>query len=84
LGRENARRNGAGERNVDGAANEDRPIAAAFRATHAAGHTTMPTSYAGEVKVFVYGLLASIFPSWLPPRLHEAREARRAGREHQD
>ena len=81
---QNARRNGGEGRNADGAANEDQPIVAPFRATHAAGHTTMPTSYIGEIKIFVYSLFASIFPSWLPPRLHEARDARAAVREHQD
>ena len=84
LERQNARRNGGEGRNADGAANEDQPIVAPFRATHAAGHTTMPTSYIGEIKIFVYSLFASIFPSWLPPRLHEARDARAAVREHQD
>jgi hypothetical protein len=84
LERQNARRNGGEGRNADGAANEDQAIVAPFRATHAAGHTTMPTSYIGEIKIFVYSLFASIFPSWLPPRLHEARDARAAVREHQD
>ena len=48
------------------------------RATHAWGHREMPQSLFGEVKILLYSFLASIFPSWLPPRLHEAR------RVHQD
>ena len=45
------------------------------RATHAWGHREMPQSLFGEVKILLYSFLASIFPSWLPPRLHEARRA---------
>jgi len=74
-GNEGANANGDGEFN--------RPVVMPTRATHAAGYTEMPRSYVGEVKIFMYSLLASIFPSWIPPRLHAAQAA--AGRrEHQD
>ena len=33
----------------------------------------MPRSYLGEVKIFMYSLVASIFPSWIPPRLRAAQ-----------
>lgn len=57
-------------------------IAVPARATHAAGYTSMPQSYFGEAKIFLYGFFASIFPSWLPPRLRAEREQR--ARPHQD
>jgi len=45
------------------------------RATHAWGHVEMPRSLVGEVKILLYSFLASIFPTWLPPRLHQAQRA---------
>ena len=45
------------------------------RATHAWGYRELPQSLFGEVKILLYSFLASIFPSWLPPRLHEAQRA---------
>lgn len=77
-GNEGANANGDGEFN--------RPVVMPTRATHAAGYTEMPRSYVGEVKIFMYSLLASIFPSWIPPRLHAAQAAAGGAvrREHQD
>lgn len=73
-------RNGNEQGDNGGGANER--FAIPTRATHAAGYTTMPQSYFGEVKIFFYSFFASIFPSWLPPRLRAEREQR--ARPHQD
>ena len=66
------------------AANDAQRYAVPTRVTRVAGHTTMPQTYFGEVKIFIYSLFASLFPSWLPPRLHEAGAQAAPRREHQD
>lgn len=66
------------------AANDAQRYAVPTRVTRVAGHTTMPQTYFGEVKIFIYSLFASLFPSWLPPRLHEAGRQAAPRREHQD
>lgn len=66
------------------AANDAQRFAIPTRVTRVAGHTTMPQTYFGEVKIFIYSLFASLFPSWLPPRLHEAGRQAAPRREHQD
>ena len=85
-GNANGDRGNAGA-NANGDGDEfNRPVVMPTRATHAAGYTGMPRSYLGEVKIFMYSLVASIFPSWIPPRLRAAQAAAPGAgrREHQD
>ena len=85
-GNANGDRGNAGA-NANGDGDEfNRPVVMPTRATHAAGYTEMPRSYLGEVKIFMYSLVASIFPSWIPPRLRAAQAAAPGAgrREHQD
>ncbi|CEF99156.1 unnamed product [Ostreococcus tauri] len=73
-GREGAREDGGA--NGNGENGQNNRVFVRTRATHAAGYTAMPQSALGEVKIFLYSFVASIFPSWLPPRLHEVRDER--------
>ena len=54
------------------------------RPPNVAGYTNMPDSYFGEIKIFFYSIIASLFPAWRVPNLRQTLPAADGNHQNQD